>query len=111
MLGRMADDNEHGHDHGVHGFGFPLPPGLADVITGQRDRQVMGAQVAETEVQHFLDGLDVGQLLALRRILCMDNDSSTNNYFDGQVVTLLRVVHKVDAWSGKPADISALDID
>jgi hypothetical protein len=111
-----TDDEHHEHEHHEHdhnGFAFQLPGFLVDAMTGADQehhlRRQMHAQVAENEVMHFLDSLGVDQLLALRRILCIDNDSTSNNYFDGQIVSLLRVVHKVDITTGEPFDVSALE--
>lgn len=109
----MADDNhdDHDHDREIHGFAIPLPAAFAESLAGEHDRGRMQARVAETNIYHFLDRLDVEELLVLRRMLNCDQDSASNNYFDGQVVTLLRVVHQVDITTGERFDTSVFDGD
>jgi hypothetical protein len=66
------------------------------------DMHQMDAEQRASGVQRFLDGLDVESALALRDILNADQTSVTNQFFDGQVVGLLRYVHRVDPGTGDP---------
>ena len=88
----MADDDER------PGFAFPLPMALLAAMSGDRHR--MAHETAENDVFHLLDALTVEQLITLRRILNSAQESPSNNYVDGQVVSLLRVVHRVHHVTG-----------
>lgn len=94
----MADDDTNDD----HAMGFTVPRDLLASLMGEHeDQHRMVAQTVETEVFHFIDSLTVPQLLALRRVLNGGPPSHTNNYIDGQVVTVLRLVHRVDHVSGE----------
>jgi hypothetical protein len=80
----------------VHAFAIPVP----ESIRRERDRERMEAEERLASVDRFLDSLNVEQLMALRYVLNQDKASAMNNYFDGQVVTLMRRVHGVDAVTG-----------
>jgi hypothetical protein len=85
-----------------HAMGFPVPGHvLASLLGEHEDQHRMVAQTIETEVFHFLDSLTVPQLMELRRILNAGPPSPTNNYIDGQAVTVLRLAHRVDHVSGE----------
>jgi hypothetical protein len=87
----MTDDNH--DDPGVHLVGFSAMSEMAD-------RARMEAEVQQATVYRFLDELAPEQLVALRMILNQDSKSAMNNYWDGQVATLLRRIHGVDPWTG-----------
>jgi hypothetical protein len=71
------------------------------------DRRHMALDVVMTEVYNFLDGLNVTQLLAMRRILNLGDGGEcvNNNYIDGQVITLLRRVHNVNPSTGDSLEL------
>lgn len=98
----MPDDDQHDHEHHhARGFAVPLPSGMIEAIAASHDRHHMSAHDAANRNAAFLDSLNVEQLVALRGILCADNESASNNFFDGQVYSILRVVHRVDPYSGR----------
>lgn len=82
-----------------------VPPAIIAGLLGERqeahDRRVMRARDNTTRIHEFLDGLSVDQLLALRIILNQSGPEETNQFFDGMVVSLLRLIHKVDPESGE----------
>ena len=89
------------HDHSGEGFqsvsigalfGGPSPH--------QRERAKMQAQSFTERIYGFIEGLDIEQLLMLRAILGLDGKSTSNNYFEGMVVSTLRLHHHADADTG-----------
>lgn len=92
-------------DESFEGFGvpFPLPAELVDILRKQTDRVHMTAEAMAAQVDGFLAGLDVEGLMSLRIILNTGdmNKSISANFFDGQVLALLKYVHHVDPESGK----------
>jgi hypothetical protein len=81
----------------------PLIGGFSIISGDLRDahsRHRMEMQSREARCNHFLDSLNVEQLVALREILNMDEKSPMNNWVDGQAYTLLRRVHGVDPHTG-----------
>jgi hypothetical protein len=93
------------------GFAVQLPAGLGSLLhqhaVRQHDRHHMEIESIEMRINNFLDSLDVEGLLVMRKILNADRDSGPNNYFDGMVVTILRVVHHVDADGRTQAELLA----
>ncbi len=87
----MADDDENNDNGGASqgGFGFIQLPGSIGQL-----------------LEHHAS-LNVEQLLMLRKILNADRESVPNNYFDGMIVTLLRVVHHVDSDGRTVAEVLA----
>jgi hypothetical protein len=84
-------------------FGLPLPPELGELLKRQHDRAHIAADANQARIDRFLTALDVDGLMAMRTILCMGDmaKSLSANFWDGQVVSLLRYVHKVDPDTGK----------
>lgn len=84
-------------------FGIPLPEGLAKAFKETHDRMRMAAEANEARVDAFLAGLSVDGLMALRTILCTGDmaKSCSANFWDGQIVSILKYVHKVDPDTGK----------
>jgi hypothetical protein len=104
------DDNDPTDSDGVAGFAIQMPGGLGEFLhrhARDHDRHHMEIESLEMRIHNFLDGLDVEQLLVLRRILNADRDSAPNNYFDGQIVAILRVVHHVNAEGKTQAELLA----
>ncbi len=101
------DDHSEHDDHGdhphIHGFAA-LPLGeMLGVARHEHDRaQIRSAEMRAT-IFGFLDGLDVDQLRALRLILnmCGDSDRELSEFFDGQVVSIMRLVHHVNPDTGQ----------
>lgn len=85
------------------GFAFPLPPQIGEALQRQHDSMHMVAEALEVRIERFLSGLDVDGLLAMRTILCTGDMAKSNsaNFFDGQIVAILRYVKGVDPDSGK----------
>lgn len=85
------------------GFGIPIPAGIIDELKKQHDRAHMSAEANQARIDRFLTELDVDGLLALRTILNMgDLDKNpTACFWDGQILSLLRYVHKVDPYTGR----------
>lgn len=78
---------------------------VAQVLGGQeraRDRAQMASEQSELEINDLLDALKPDQLLTLRRILNLGQRMI--DYTDGQVATILRVVHRVDPATGRSLD-------
>jgi hypothetical protein len=90
------DGCEHNDEVHVRGFAFPLPANLGALLAGQQQRQQLEVESAQQRIFNFLDSLNADDLFTLRRMLSCD----ANNHFDGMIITLLRVVHKVDPDSG-----------
>ncbi len=110
----MPDEDHDGHDHEGHrhppgGF-FALPMGdMFENMRGLADRRAIAGEAMAMSVYSFMDGLNVEQLIALRRMLCCDEESRMNQFFDGQIVSILRLVHHVHPDTGKPeSDPSAV---
>lgn len=85
------------------GFGIPLPAGLVEALNRHHDHAQMTAEALAARVDTFLSGLDVDGLMALRTMLNTGDmtKSITANFFDGQLVAILRYVKGVDPESGK----------
>lgn len=83
---------------GPEGMGITIPIGA--MMAQAHDRAHLEAVSMIQRIYAFLDSLNVEQLLCLKKILQADGKSYMNNYFEGQVVTLLRMVHNVDPDTG-----------
>lgn len=87
------------------GFGIPLPlpAELIETLRKQHDQAHMAADAEVARIDRFISGLDVDGLLALRVILNTGDMSKSvsANFFDGQLVSILKYVHGVDPASGK----------
>lgn len=90
------------HDDDAHFAAVPVPAEVLAGMVRHADLHAMDRQQRQLRLDRFLDGLDVDGLLALRDLLNHDTDSSMNNYFDGQIRTLLRRIHHVDPRTGEP---------
>ncbi len=64
------------------------------------DHREMHRDALEQQIYDFIDGLSAKQASTLRRVLNMDQKSVMNQYYDGQLVGLLRYVHHVDPETG-----------
>jgi hypothetical protein len=93
-----GNDGNNDHPTGPHFHGIAIP--VPDGVFPDPRRARMAADEREASVNDLLDSLNVQQLVALRRLLNMDQESAMNNYVDGQVVTLLRRIHNVDPHTG-----------
>jgi hypothetical protein len=99
----MSEDMPDDDRHRPHGFAVPVPLNqLFEGLKSQHDREHLAHDAMTMRLNNFLDEMSVEQLMTLRHILNQDQDSTSNNFFDGQIYTLLRIVHHVDANSGKP---------
>lgn len=102
-------------DDDMPGFAVPVPAGLLAGLQEQHDRCLMDRESRQLRLNRFLDSLDVDQLLALRDILNHDSTSAMNNYWDGQVAAILRLIHHVDPGTGQPeptiSDLTGADGD
>jgi hypothetical protein len=98
----MSDDDEQRSGFGA--FGIPLPAEIASAIVSQHERSHMRQEMAIMEVQNFLESLSVPQLLTLRRILCADNECAPNQFYDGQIYQIMRLMHHVDPDTGDSFD-------
>lgn len=94
----MTDENS--------GAAFELPPelakALAEHVQARHDQLEMRVELSRSRVVGFLEGLDVEQLLVLRKILNMDPESVMNNFNDGIIFGLLRWKHHVHTGTGEP---------
>lgn len=94
-------------DDPIGGFAFgvplPVPPALAELLRKGVDQTQMTAESLAAQVERFVSGLDVDGLMALRIMLNTGDmgKSLTAQFFDGQLVAILRYVHHVDPDSGK----------
>jgi hypothetical protein len=79
------------------GFAVQLPAGLGSLLHQHAVRQ---------HDRHHME-IESIEMLVMRKILNADRDSGPNNYFDGMVVTILRVVHHVDADGRTQAELLA----
>lgn len=84
-------------------FGIPLPPELMEAFRKQHDQAHMTAEAMSARVDTFLAGLDVDGMLALRTMFNTGdlNKSVMANFFDGQLVAMLRYVHHVNPETGE----------
>lgn len=91
------------------GLPLPIPPELAEVLAKRHDMNHMAVEATTARVEAFLSGLDVDGLMAMRTILNQGDmtKSLTANFFDGQLVSILKYVKHVDPETGK--DPLALD--
>lgn len=103
----MADDEESQDHNHIPLVGISLSDLLGQQHAEHVEHHRMAAEFTQLNFTNFIDGLSIDQLLALRRMLCSDNDSVSNNFFDGQIFSILRLVHKVDPVTGK----KLVDID
>lgn len=89
-------------DQPFEAFGIPIPPEVVQALRKGHDQAHMAAEATAARVDAFLTGLDVDGLLAMRSILNTGdmNKSLSANYWDGQLVALLRYVHHVDPDTG-----------
>jgi hypothetical protein len=85
------------------GFGIPIPPEIADLLRKSHDQQHMTAEATAARVDAFISGLDVDSLMALRTILNQGDmiKSMSANFWDGQLVAILKYVKGVDPETGK----------
>ncbi len=108
----MADDEPEdcGHSEEEHermrAVPIPVPGEFLEMLASpdERDRRRMQGEELRQRVTNFLDTATAEQLLALRVILNMgrgDAAGLSNEFFDGQIVTILRVVHQVNPDTGK----------
>lgn len=104
----MSDNegcNDPTHDHSGEDFqGVTIGALFGGPSPRQREREKMQAQSMAERVYIFIEGLDVDQLMVLRFMLAMDGKSATNNYFEGMVVSTLRLMHRADAETGITLD-------
>jgi hypothetical protein len=91
--------------------GLPLPDELKQAIRAAHDQQHMAADAEAARVDSFITGLDVDGLMALRAILNTGDmtKSASANFWDGQLVALLKFVKHVDPFSGEPDPLAQPD--
>jgi hypothetical protein len=96
----MADDVP----GGFGGFAFPIPPELEEALQKAHDQAHMRAEATAARVDNFLATLDVDGCIAMRTILNTGDmkGSVIANFFDGQMVAMLRYRHHVDPETGEP---------
>ena len=89
-----------------HGADDDMPEALIGLVNFRRasDTALLAARAAVNTEYEFLDSLNPSQLMALRSILNTDADSRPNALYDGMVITLLRVKHGCDPYTGKNVD-------
>jgi hypothetical protein len=91
------DDHEEPHIHAM-----PLSA-LLDSAKDAReahDRAHMNRDALINRIYAYLDRASKEDLLVLREMLVMDPKSWSNNYFEGQIVSILRLAHHVDPDTG-----------
>lgn len=92
-------------DQPFEGFGIPLPVPheLVELLQKHHDVSHMTAEATEARVEAFISGLDVDGLMALRTILNQGDmvKSLSANFWDGQLISILRYVKHVDPATGK----------
>ncbi len=76
---------------------------VPDIFLAEHQRQCLDTEARTNRMNRLLDSLSVEGLLALRDILHYDPSSPGNNYWDGQIVAILRLVHGVDPETGLTA--------
>lgn len=91
------------NDQPFEAFGIPIPTELVDALRKTHDRAHMSAEALAASVDTFISGLDIDGLMALRTILNTGDmtKSISANFFDGQLVAILRYVKGVDPETGK----------
>jgi hypothetical protein len=102
----MADNDDQNDDREphLHGFAMRVPEGLIRAMEHEHDRAHMEVESFQQRIFSFFDSLNVEQLMTMRTILNADAKSWANNYFEGQVVTILRLIHGVDPDTGLTAE-------
>lgn len=85
---------------GGFGFAIPVPPEMAEALGRMHDRAHMHAEARTQAIYSLLDRLPPDDLLTLRDILRAPR--SARNRIDGQVVSIMRVVHHVDPYTARP---------
>ncbi len=94
----MSDEthDDHGHDeheHQVHFHGIAIPVGdLRREIEDHHDRCDLEAMSLQARTWALFDSLDRENLYTLRQLFGLDNESSMANYFEGQLVSMLRAM-------------------
>jgi hypothetical protein len=100
----MSDDESAGPEGFAFGVPISIPREIAHAIASQHERQHMRQDAAIMEMQNFLESLNPSQLWTLRKMLCMDGDSASNQFYDGQIYQIMRLVHHVDPDTGQSFD-------
>lgn len=100
----MSDSDDTGPEGFAFGMPVALPDELARAIVQNHERAHMRQDAAIMEIQNFLESLNVPQLLTLRRILCADQDSGPNQFVDGQIYQMIRLMHHADPDTGVSID-------
>lgn len=94
-------ENSNEEQDGPRAFGFAVPASAVfEHMHAHQDHHDMENATMAQRINALFDSLDVEQLVTLRRMFAMDGRSGMNNYFEGQIVTMLRRVHNVDPESG-----------
>jgi hypothetical protein len=101
----MSDD---GFD--AIGFPLPIPKEIADLLRKGHDQAHMSAEANAARVDRFIAGLDVDGCMAFRSILNMGDmrQSMSANFWDGQIYSILKYIHRVDPETGQPDPLSNL---
>lgn len=96
---QMSDDDE--RDPEIRAFGLPVPKELVQALVNDHQQAHMRQDAALMAIQHFFDSLSVEQLMVLRRIRAAVLIGAQNQFMDGQVYQILRLVHGVDPDTGR----------
>jgi hypothetical protein len=93
--------------------GMPIPPEIGELLSKLHDRAHMTAEAEAARVDNFLANLDVDGLLALRAILNTGDmkASASANFWDGQLVSILKFIRKVDPATGQPDPLTAPPVE
>lgn len=91
----MSDDE-------FHAFELPIPPGLVDYLTRLQTKAAMESEDRGKTIEQLIVELSIPQLLAFRKALHLRRTGLT--HLDGQIYSLLRLVHCVDPATGLTAE-------
>lgn len=73
---------------------------VPEMLRAAHARREMQVAERSAAIDRLLDGLGVDGLMAMRTILNQGSPAESNQFFDGQIRTLLRRVHGVDPDTG-----------
>lgn len=100
----MTDHDDHSDDPHIH----VVPAGMAEALQHASEMHAMAVDAQTSRVYRLLDTLDPDGLLALRTILNQDQTSTSNQYWDGQIASILRVIHRVHPYTGEPDPLASI---
>lgn len=103
------NDNDDGLPEDLAGYAVRMPTEIVEALQAHHaaihEREHMLVESLEQRMHNFLDNLDVEGLLILRKMLQGGPDLA--RHLDGQIVSILRVVHHVNSEGKSHAEVLA----